>query len=639
MGYENPDVVALLLLPPVDGSRTRLMPLGNTHAALKELYHFSSPGTTFQAKYHDREAPVQDSEPPFSRTVLLPLPDEGDEVGTGEVVEQCGQFLYRDMATPFGKVADLGRVGLSGPPWEQRGRYFQSFGLFHLAWPRHALVNEVSRRMCRQIVQRWLSKDSKPVRGPVQEWIQQQWAELELGADHFICAVQADIGRVLGQSPDSLFSTIVDSLQQESAGTSHEPGVNGAAGPGRGRPGLKLTVEQLSDVLQQFEELVGWPDDENPIQQPHLVQLLREATDRVVAAWNQKMVELPVRLIEEPAFRLAGAEESLRQLVATLEQVLQHHEPLAQDLARKASEAFEQLRNVLSLGRTSKVLPRGPEQVIELCRNYPRWRFQSLLLQYLASSFVGMRGHLSDELREVNFCRVRLNELLRLFEEAPEETLSPKQARDQGSIGRMLFVDDCRSLPEAVTHFMDGLTADHLLELDSRMEAMLQGSFTALVNVCLTNQNVLRQVEKNMLETAAAYASELLPAASVAGLFLDQNPDPTGAEGELADFYQQAGPELSQGRSPISGPPPLELSVLAAPADGDSEQLLAMLKEAMPQAEIQTAASAEDVLIYRERINLPLLGLEHMGALGQDAYTQMTSTDHFTPHTRTDVTF
>jgi hypothetical protein len=63
------------------------------------------------------------------------------------------------------------------------------------------------------------------------------------------------------------------------------------------------------------------------------------------------------------------------------------------------------------------------------------------------------------------------------------------------------------------------------------------------------------------------------------------------------------------------------------------------LQEAVPQTEVQLAGSQEDVLIYRERLNLPLQALEHMGPVGLDAYNQMSSTDHFTPHTRTDVDF
>src|SRR5207248_1031599 len=154
---------------------------------------------------------------------------------------------------------------------------------------------------------------------------------------------------------------------------------------------------------------------------PKLLELLRAASNRLATEWGQKLAELPVRMIEEPAFRLAGAEEAIRVVVAGVESVLQHHEPLATDLAEKTLDAHDHLR-VAAGGQPrqgSKVTPKTTEQVVELCRNYPKWRFQCLVLQHLASAFVGLRGHLSDELREINFCRVRLNELLRLFEGPP----------------------------------------------------------------------------------------------------------------------------------------------------------------------------------------------------------------------------
>ena len=37
-------------------------------------------------------------------------------------------------------------------------------------------------------------------------------------------------------------------------------------------------------------------------------------------------------------------------------------------------------------------------------------------MHQVAQAFVSLRGHLSDELREINFCRVRLNELVRQLE-------------------------------------------------------------------------------------------------------------------------------------------------------------------------------------------------------------------------------
>jgi hypothetical protein len=323
-----------------------------------------------------------------------------------------------------------------------------------------------------------------------------------------------------------------------------------------------------------------------------------------------------------------------------VEQILQRHEALARELADKAREAHDYLRRLAAAptGPGSKTTARSAEQVVELCRNYPRWRFQSLVLHHLSGAFVGLRGHLSDELREVNFCRVRLTELLRLFEEASSaERRRPLPSSHQGSVGRQLFVGDCKDLSEAVANYLEGITPEHVLALDERMQRMLRLNFTALVHVCLSSHNILRQVEKAMLDTASGYAVEHLPPASVAGLFFEQHPESEAAS-ELADCYHQAGPELTAGRS-ACGLPLAELNIVAAPADPDSERFLALLHEAVPQAEIQPAQSPDDILFYRERANLPLLALEHMGPLGHDAYTQMSSADHFTPHTRTDVDF
>ena len=50
MGYAQPDVVGVLLLPPVDRCRTRVLPLGNAYAALAELSHYASPDIGIQGQ-------------------------------------------------------------------------------------------------------------------------------------------------------------------------------------------------------------------------------------------------------------------------------------------------------------------------------------------------------------------------------------------------------------------------------------------------------------------------------------------------------------------------------------------------------------------------------------------------------------
>ena len=47
----------------------------------------------------------------------------------------------------------------------------------------------------------------------------------------------------------------------------------------------------------------------------------------------------------------------------------------------------------------------------ELLRQYPKWRYQSMILRRLSSLYTSLRGYLSDQVREMNFYRLRLTDL------------------------------------------------------------------------------------------------------------------------------------------------------------------------------------------------------------------------------------
>jgi hypothetical protein len=235
-GFAQPDMVGVLLLPRVDRNRTRTLTLGNAYAALRELSHFATPGTTFAAQYHQREAAIEDGEPPFGRSIMLSLPDETDEHATREVVEQAGLFLARDLSSALGRTADLARGGLPGMPWESRGLFCQTFGLYPVSVPRHVLIRGLARRLCQRLVQRWMSKDSKPLRESVSAWVREQWTQQELGPNVLMERLGAVGRQLLGREPEDVFRGMV------------EPLLGQPAGP---------TPEQFADVLVQFEQLLG----------------------------------------------------------------------------------------------------------------------------------------------------------------------------------------------------------------------------------------------------------------------------------------------------------------------------------------------------------------------------------------------
>ncbi len=255
--------------------------------------------------------------------------------------------------------------------------------------------------------------------------------------------------------------------------------------------------------------------------------------------------------------------------------------------------------------------------------------YQSLLLRQAGNVFLTLRGHLADEMREINFCRVRLGELQRMLEEPAESTPAAPPA------GKHLYPAGCKDLKETVTHLENQLGAEALNELDTQMEAMFKKQFTALVNVCLTNANVLKNVEAAMLHTAEQFAIARLGEMNVAEMFLEQYADDGQAADELAGFFDETAPQLPGERRGDSA----ELCVLSAPSGPAGEHLRKLVGQALPDIEWQTAAGDEDILLYRERANLPLSELPQLGPLAQDAYRQMSSAEHFTPHCRCDVDF
>jgi hypothetical protein len=59
----------------------------------------------------------------------------------------------------------------------------------------------------------------------------------------------------------------------------------------------------------------------------------------------------------------------------------------------------------------------------------------------------------------------------------------------------------------------------------------------------------------------------------------------------------------------------------------------------LPAQEFVNAASTDDIVFYREQLNLNLADIPQAGGAAYEAYQQQLGEDQFTPHTRTDVSW
>jgi serine/threonine protein kinase len=630
LGLGEPDIVGLCFLPAVDRNPGRVVAVGNTFAALTELTHFSEPGRTFVARYDEREGPFRDSSPPFNRCLMLPLTEDSD-AAADDSAGRAGDLLCRELFSPLGRAADQRRSELT-PPRLTRDPACQAFGMYRFAFPRRDLVQEVARRLCYRLVEQWMSKDSKPLQASVEDWVQEHWSSGELGVEAWISTLQDSVARLLGETPEAAFAAALQSLLSQTGDDRDAPAV--------------LAPELVIDALKGIDQLVGRPgQDSLGPNVGRIPEALDEASGILVAQWGRKLTELVLHLVEEPQYRLAGAEEAIRQVVARLERTIENHEKLASDLATRAAEARARIHAVL---RAMPSLPSVKARVAastelrELLRNYPKWRNQSIHLQTLGRALVGLRGNLTDQLREVNFCRVRLGELLQAFCVAETSRRSPLLDEPTptpptlaGGV-RSLLPGGCATLEEAVEHIVRDVSVEDASALDRQVQVMIEQQFRALIYVCMSSANVLADVQVAMEQEVARSTEQRINATDVAALFLEVFPSSEQAATELATAYDAAAPGLPGERSnPAEG----ESCVLVVPATPAGERLQDLARQAVPEAPWVFAPGGDEVIVYREALQVSLADLPQLGPVAQEAYRQMKAVEHFTPHTRTDIRF
>src|SRR5262249_3079161 len=177
---------------------------------------------------------------------------------------------------------------------------------------------------------------------------------------------------------------------------------------------------KLWQSLARLQQLVGMPDERSMQRQVGQWEyILNEAAEVQLRETGTRVSRLVVTLLENPAFRLAGAEEAGTQVQANLRQLLGHYEQLASDLTAKSIEAHALIQDYLSeeKGRRKPTVA----DVAESIRLYPKWRYQGLVLRQICRIYLTVCGQLGDQLRDIRYCRQRLEGRKDRFYDLPAE--------------------------------------------------------------------------------------------------------------------------------------------------------------------------------------------------------------------------
>jgi len=450
----------------------------------------------------------------------------------------------------------------------------------------------------------------------VTAWVKDQWVKRQLQADHIISCLRAAAEGVVDKEPEEAFEEILEPVTKQTAA------------------GAPLDPVLARKALDEIVKLVGRPDAQAHVRSAALVEGLDAAAKTLLGNCEQKLAEMAVHLVEQPKFRFAGADEAIRQIGNLIEETIQRQETLAQEFTAKAQEAYSRLIAILEALKTNPAAGKrkvaGAPDPMDLMRLFPNMRFKALMLQHVLTVYRSLRGTCPEYLREFTYCRTRLTDLLKTFDKLPASATAPL---DLGP-SRQLLPAGCRNLDETVNKVLDGISGDDLLELDKRVQAVIQRQLKAMVHVCTTPaMNILREVEALLTQELESYVKTRLGASNAIETFLDQYPREDAAQNQLAAAFEDAMPQLdARGLSSKQ-----HLAILMVPSDPAAERFGALAQEAIPQVELLVAAKADDIVFYREAVGIKLSELPQLGPDGRAAYEKLAGTDHFTPHCRSDV--
>ena len=612
LGYQNLEVVGLFLLPSAEGAGKKSPALGNAFAALTELHHFSSPEAGYQAFFDDSEDPIQDSNAPFDRRILLPLPPEDrDPTPTRTVTAFAGDFLCRELIGALGRKAEEARAALSDP-----NRGFGAglpdfrFATVYRAPTGHAGAGrELVRHSPGSELDGAGSHDDPGGgrRAAGRSRLRESTCRPRLCSARLSHPASAGLQR----PPEAQFQAILQRCFGQSgdvqpAADSRGAGRIGAvAGPthGRFRP---------DRPRRRFESGRSIPAARTGPTAGRLPQ------------WTGGRTEVPGR-------RGGGSVPANRDLSPR-----SRPSPRCahRDLLARAADAHTHIHGLVCNlqrgswwpGRKSKT---GAE-LREALEEFPKLRYECLVLEQVLDLYRGLLEDLPKRQEELTFARERLGQFLQLLR---EDLAPPGGAKVNLGPGRHFFPGGCRTFDEAIDSLLRSVKPEALEEIDQKTQLLIRRQFRSLLQLCLGPGAAFKDLWSALALQTSAVVDGLLGKASAAAIYLKEQTNETMVGSDLTTAFDDATPKLA-GRRPTSP----EIRLLVVPADLAGERLGQLAKGAVKGVDVLAVAGTEDVYFYREQARLLLADLPQLGLLAEEAYRQMTASGYCTAHTRMDVT-
>ncbi len=637
LGYHDPDLTAVLHLPAEDAVSTPAAQ-ANVYAALTELNHFTRADTTFTHWPDDRAC---DPAPPFAAVYLAAgLPHPPAAVGSGSMgttpftggrrsgsltvpmgsgvrrdprrsgvlapppagpangpdpAEVTATWLRLHLLTPVGRTADDFR-----PPVPAGGVTVRAAGLTRWGWPRAEVVARVARVMAPVLVHHWVTPDPAREGSLAAGWVTGLWTRLGLDPDKLAARFRAEA--------------------DEAAGTPLADQVAAATEAAAPRGWLARTPDPnvVAAAAGRLTHLLGRPQAQPGKQPVPVEESLAAAADAAAADALGELSHALPGLVENPQFRLAGAEEACRRLLFLLDQVTAHAQKLAGQAQQAAITSLDQLALVGSVHKNLK--KQTAAEVTAALTGYPAAQLDYLLHLAALRVYHALTDQLKMQAQEVGRFRQRLEA------HQPFLALEADELAGGPAPGDCLPAG-CTTVEDAAQTFLKSLTDDDLTALDARVQAGLERTFGGLYQACLNSADGPDRTLAVLRAETRLYLNDRLGEADLAGMVRRRFGTDAGLADGLHRGHAAAAAELAAG--PWVGQ---EVCVFAAPPGAAGEPLRRIAAGVLPASQA-VAETPDEAAVVREMVGVPLTAVPHLGP----AWRAAAAAAECSPYSRADV--
>ncbi len=645
MGYTNPEVSGVLLLPEADSSHTPPQALANTYATLVELNHFSRSDSTFSANYDDRNGPMRYKCAPFTRCYLaaetatstqsvsagafspaqipstnsartanaksgsraIPMPaarrNSDSFIRATDI--QAVELIRLSLFTPIGRVSDEEHARESRAKPGAHRLVLSAFGYESLSWPRSEVVARTAERLTRKVLTRWAAADPKRAREIVPTLAREKWSRLSLDPEPVLERLRNAADKTAGGSIEDRIARCTDPLVP------------------RGWLARLPEPARVVVAVDQITNLLGPPVSTTKRAPTAVEAALAEAADSIAETAGRALHEIVLSLINDARFRIAGAEEFLRQCLVTAERMNEMHLKSAAELDSRAIIGF-QCAAQYAHHRIGLRKPTSAE-FGEAIRQYPRVRFQAMLFRVLAGVCHSIRQPMLEQMAEISAAR-------QLIGSAVEMTLGSSVSSPPSQ--HQLLPAGCRCVDEAVERFLGVISEANNNEIERRIQETVANGPDDLLHLCVNPTSGANPLRAIVLEVIRSYLDRRLGETDLAAMVAERYPNREQAKAAIEQLYQRAVPAWV-GSGPWSE---FEVMATGCPAGQGGTALHELVQQAIPERAFPIVDTPDSLTIYREWPALPLTALPHLGPEGAAAYRTFAETQQSALHARMDIT-